>query len=89
MINFAREFWKILEFSRQMLRNLCHFLNKKYAKHFDASFAQYTNFGILKRQNVVLRIHHQISLNYSGYRHFFQDFKASCNINFQKSLEIS
>ena len=29
MINFAREFWKISEERRQLLRNLCHFLNKK------------------------------------------------------------
>ena len=34
-------------------------------------------------------VHHQISQNYSGYRHFFQDSKAGSNINFQKFFEIS
>ena len=29
MINFALEFWKILEKRRQLLRNLYHFLNNK------------------------------------------------------------
>ena len=28
MINFGREFWKILQQRRQLLRNLRHFLNK-------------------------------------------------------------
>ena len=72
-----------------MLRNLCHFLNKKWAKHFNALFAQYTNFGKLKRQSAVLCIHHQIFQNYSGYINFFQGSKAGSNINFQNSLEIS